>query len=419
MEKLPDDVDAEEWGREHLKRYFTIADPKPEDVDAKGFESFLHNRQVLYDLGFTPASLTGIPFVVISAMGAWFEESDTENLPIARGQVPRSLWGAHVYDTEGWRARGFLGFEADNGGTLVPLYIDDNFYEYNPSVLLNINTQTKGAGPKFWKKLKEEINEIYATDPDKGKPWKFGQMTSNIKAQVYKVFIEPLLDPSNLDPDVVQMELEEARRREAAKGGAGPAPSVPPAAAAGTSRSTGIVVEDTYDDEPLDLSGVKKRGDEDRLRELEAKLKAEKEKKSHAMRKFDIYKKMLSDEMPELESRRFNLPKLKKEVSDTERRLPELRKDLSDTERRLPGLRKDLSDTERRLPGLKEEVSTVEYDIFQLKRRFSAIQKIITKWTNEISAIDATIARVQEEIEDLAPSGKRARTSGVLYDHTV
>ena len=409
MEKLPDDVDAAEWGRVYLRRYFTNADPKPEDVDAEGFESFLNNRQVLYNLGFTPSksNLTGLPFVVISAMGAWFEDSDTENLPIARGQIPRSLWGVgYSYGTEGWRARSFLEFDANS-----PLHIDDEFYDnYDPSILLNVNTQTKGVGPKFWKKLKEQINKLYATNPDKGKPWEFGKMTSNIKAQVYEVFIEPLLDPSNLDPDVVQLELEEARRREAAKGGAGLAPSVPPAAATGTSRFTGIVVEDTDDDEPLDLSRVKKRRDEDRLRELEAELKKKKEKKAGLLKKIDRYKEILSDEMPELESRRINLPKLKKEVSDTERRLPELKK--------------EVSDTERRLPELKREVLTVEYDISQLENRFAVAEQKIIERTEQISVIDAIIARLQEEIEDLTPFGKRprtsgARTSGALYDHTV
>ena len=365
MEKLPDDVDAAEWGRVHLRRYFTNADPKPEDVDAEGFESFLYNRQVLYDLGFTPANLIGLPFVVISAMGAWFEDSDTTNLPIARGQIPSSLWGAHVYDTEGWRARGFLGFEPDKGGTRVPLYIDDDFYDYEPSVLLNINTQTKGAGPKFWRKLKEQINEIYATETVEGESWGFKKLTPNIKAQVYKVFIEPLLDPSNLDPEVVQLEMEEARRRQASAGGAGPAPSVPPAAAAGISRSTA-------NDE-----GVKKRGDEDRLQELKAKLKEQEEEKAGLLKNIAKYRKILSDEMPELKSRKL----------------------------RLPGLRKDLSDTERR--------------ISELEHRFAIAEKKIKRRTEQISVIDATIARLQEEIEDLTPIGKRARTSGALYDHTV
>ena len=467
MEKLPDDVDAAKWGRVHLRRYFTNADPKPEDVDAEGFESFLYNRQVLYDLGFTPANLIGLPFVVISAMGAWFEDSGTTNLPIARGQIPSSLWGAHVYDTEGWRARGFLGFEPDKGGTRVPLYIDDDFYDYEPSVLLNINTQTKGAGPKFWRKLKEQINDIYATETVEGESWGFKKLTPNIKAQVYKVFIEPLLDPSNLDPEVVQLEMEEARRRQASAGGAGPAPSVPPAAAAGISRSTGIVVEDSDDE------GVKKRGDEDRLQELKAKLKEQEEEKAGLLENIAKYRKILSDEMPELKSRKLRLPGLRKDLSDTEGRLPGLRKDLSDTEGRLPGLRKDLSDTERRLlglrkdlsdterrlPGLKQEVSTVERRISELEHRVAISEKKIKRRTEQISVIDATIARLQEEIEDLTPIGergqsaggagpapsvppaaatgisrstaivvedsndergrKRARTSGALYDHTV
>jgi hypothetical protein len=360
------------------------------DMDDDEKEVYHDSVDFFVGLGFPEAQVRTVPIIGTIAMRQWFEDMgyiSKDKIPIPMDPADRPLL-VQYGDATGYRTDSGWRLPTKLGVTHPELFFKKyemftNEEELSPE---NLRVYPSPATTLVFQLFKSVyFSEDALEDLGYSGLWDKvpHTLTGNFKDSVYNVFIKRILN-TKLDERIRLQEKQEIEAllssREAERGqsagGAGPAPSVPPAAAAGTSRSTGNVAEDS-DDEPLDLSGVKKRGDEDRLRELEAELKKEEEKKAGLLKKIAGYRKVLSDEMPELKSRK------------------------------------------SRLPGLKQEVSTVERDISQLEHRFSVAEKKIIERTEQISVIDATIARLQEEIEDLTPIGKRARSSGALYDHTV